>query len=511
MIAGRYRVVRSVGRGGMGVVWLCHDERLHRDVAVKRAGAMPGESPEDTARAMREARVAAALNHKNAVSIYDVVEHDGGTWLVMEYVPSRTLSELVKAEGPLPPHRVAHIGMQVAAALTTAHVLGIVHRDVKPGNILVTEDDAAKISDFGIARGDKDHQLTQTGMVSGTPAYFSPELARGEGPSPASDVWALGATLFTALEGAPPYQTHGNALAMLSRIAQGPVPTAAHAGALAEVMAQMLEPDPSRRCTMGHARAVLAGVADRGPASVTMELPVRFDASDREDVEDQEESGQWSSGWSSDDDAEVAPPEDDRRARSPSWWLPASVALALLLVVGLVLWSLVNSDARHQGSPQAGGSHSPGTTHTPKRSHPPAKSPTSARTSSPSQTPRTTPTGGPTSVPPTSTPKSTPVASGSQAAFVQSYYANLPGNLDAGWARLSPSFQAQLGRGSYDGFWNTIGSVDVLNVSVVSPTAVDYTITYHPRDGRGPSTEHKEISVEPSGHSFLITGDRHIR
>ncbi|MEJ7755406.1 MAG: protein kinase [Nocardioidaceae bacterium] len=174
IVAGRYRVVRAVGKGGMGTVWLGTDETLHRDVALKQVGSLPGESPDDTARAMREARLAAALNHQNAVSIFDVVEHEGSTWLVMEYVPSQTLSQLLAAEGRLSPKRVAHIGAQVAAALSSAHSTKIVHRDIKPGNILVGDNDMAKISDFGIARGDQDSKLTQTGMVSGTAAFFSP-------------------------------------------------------------------------------------------------------------------------------------------------------------------------------------------------------------------------------------------------------------------------------------------------------------------------------------------------
>ena len=138
-IADRYRVLRPIGRGGMGTVWLCLDEVLSREVAVKQMGALPGEDTRSTTRAMREARVSAALNHENAVAVFDVVDHDGGTWLVMEYFPSQTLADLISSEGALTPARVAHIGEQVAAALASAHGLGIVHRDVKPGNVLVGE------------------------------------------------------------------------------------------------------------------------------------------------------------------------------------------------------------------------------------------------------------------------------------------------------------------------------------------------------------------------------------
>ena len=173
-IAGRYVVERAVGHGGMGTVWLCRDEVLSRDVAVKEVGSMPGESKSDLARALREARNSAALNHRNVVSIYDAVEDGDQNWLVMEYVPSRNLSEIVAEDGPMSPERVAWIGAQAADGLAAAHQRGTMHRDVKPGNILVTEDDHVKISDFGIARTHGDTQLTQSGIVTGTPAYFAP-------------------------------------------------------------------------------------------------------------------------------------------------------------------------------------------------------------------------------------------------------------------------------------------------------------------------------------------------
>src|SRR5689334_13355567 len=150
-IAGRYRVEREVGRGGMGSVWLCHDELLGRTVAAKQVGLMPGETTPDLARAMREARSSAPLNHRNVVSVYDAIEEGDHIWLVMEYVPGRTLARIVAEEGPMSPVRAAWIGAQVADGVAAAHAAGTVHRDVKPGNILVADDDTAKISDFGIA------------------------------------------------------------------------------------------------------------------------------------------------------------------------------------------------------------------------------------------------------------------------------------------------------------------------------------------------------------------------
>ncbi len=264
IIADRYRVDRVVGRGGMGAVWLCTDELLGRTVAVKQVGHLPGESTPDLARALREARSAAALNHPNVVSIFDAIEEGDQIWLVMEYVPSRTLSEIMSEEVSLDPERAAWIGAQVADGLAAAHLRGTMHRDVKPGNILVADNDHAKISDFGIARTMGDAQLTQTGMVIGTPGYFSPQLARGEDPTPGDDVWALGATLFSAVEGHPPFPDQNAALATLSTIANAEqVPRPEQAGALSEAIVHMMAIDAGSRWTMADAAFHLHALCDQ--------------------------------------------------------------------------------------------------------------------------------------------------------------------------------------------------------------------------------------------------------
>ena len=192
LIGGRYRVESAIGRGGMGTVWLCQDETLHRHVAVKQVGLLPGESVTDSARAFREARSSAGLSHRNVVTVFDVVEEAGHIWLVMEHVPGRSLSQIIKQDGPLDPSTVAEIGAQVADGLSALHAGGILHRDVKPGNVLIREDGVAKISDFGISRTAGDATLTQSGYLTGTPSYFSPALARGAESAPADEVWALG-------------------------------------------------------------------------------------------------------------------------------------------------------------------------------------------------------------------------------------------------------------------------------------------------------------------------------
>ena len=200
-IAGRYTVDREVGRGGMGAVWLATDKVLGRQVALKRLGGMaPGVGTPDFERAEREARLAARLNHPHVVAVFDLVDEGSEHWLVMEYVEGRTLAELVRQDGALTPDEAAPLLRQAADALAAAHESGIVHRDVKPSNILVTAEGQVKLSDFGIARAEADASLTQTGLVTGSPGYLAPEVASGQMATAAADVWSLGATAFHALE-----------------------------------------------------------------------------------------------------------------------------------------------------------------------------------------------------------------------------------------------------------------------------------------------------------------------
>jgi serine/threonine protein kinase len=484
-IADRYRVLRAIGRGGMGTVWLCRDGVLSREVAVKQMGALPGEDVRSTTRAMREARVSAAMNHENAVAVFDVVDHDGGTWLVMEYFPSQTLADLIAAEGALPPERVAKIGVQVASALASAHGLGIVHRDVKPGNVLVGQDDAAKISDFGIARGHTDMSLTQTGMMTGTPGYFSPELARGGDPSFASDAWAFGATLFTAVEGEPPYPTQSNPLAILSTITREPPAQPKRAGPLAPVIAGLMQHDPDKRWSMERVRRELSTIASgpRSPTDHTRAMPVAAPAVVPPPTEDESFTSRWETT------STPMAVEDDRPPRRIAWWVVAAVAL-LVLGIGAAAWSAFAPD----DSPNS--DDSTATQRKEQSNSPVAGSPSESAT-------------GPTSSEPTAsdstTGATTSVAGHSPAAaenFVSSYYTLVPGDTDAGWAQLSPSFQGQTGRESYDDFWASISSVSVSDVHAVSPTMVDYTISY---DGSAP--EAKRITLVTDGSSYLIDGD----
>ncbi len=271
----RYRLEERIGRGGMGVVWRATDLLLDQTVALKRvslAGVDDGQAEVTRQRALREARLAARLrHHRHVVATYDVRVEDGDVWLVLEYLRSRSLAQILREGGPLDPGRAARIGAQVAGALAAAHALGIEHRDVTPGNVLITEDGTAKLTDFGISHLAGDTQLTQTGMICGTCAYLAPEVAKTGKSSPASDVFSLGSTLYAAIEGQPPFGTADNALQMLSIVGVGIICPPAAAGAFTPLLLRLLELDPATRPDAATARdqlddfATQASVADRDP------------------------------------------------------------------------------------------------------------------------------------------------------------------------------------------------------------------------------------------------------
>ena len=263
-LAGRYRLLDVIGRGGMGTVWRARDELLGREVAVKEVlfptEMRPAERRTLYERTIREARTAARLNHPAVVTVFDVAEEDERPWIVMELVPAHPLDTLVESDGPLAPRRAAVIGAQVLGALRTAHAAGIVHRDVKPGNVLVGDGDRVVLTDFGIATVEGDASITQSGMVVGSPAYLAPERAKGERATPASDLWALGATLFTAVEGRGPYDRESSMAALGAVLTEEP-PAAPQAGPLAPVIEGLLVRDPRRRMSAGRVATLLDGVA----------------------------------------------------------------------------------------------------------------------------------------------------------------------------------------------------------------------------------------------------------
>lgn len=250
----------------MGRVWRARDEVLHRDVAIKELVPPPGltedERREMRERSLREARAIAQLNDANVVRVFDVLRTDGDPWIVMEYVPSRSLQDVLATEGPLPPARAAEIGLGVLAALRAAHRAGVMHRDVKPGNVLLGDDGRVVLTDFGLATVPGDPSVTRTGLVLGSPAYIAPERARDGSAGPQGDLWSLGATLYAAVEGHSPY-ARTSAMATLAALAtESPTPPR-NAGALKPVLTGLLRKDPARRITAEGADRLLRRAAGR--------------------------------------------------------------------------------------------------------------------------------------------------------------------------------------------------------------------------------------------------------
>ncbi len=504
LIAGRYRVVREVGRGGMGMVWLCRDERLGREVAVKQVGGLPGESSMHFARALREARHSAALHHPHVVAIFDAIEDGNVVWLVMEYVPSRTLSQIIRSDGALSPERAAGIGAQVADGLAAAHARGTVHRDVKPSNILVGEGDLAKISDVGIARAVDEEQLTRSGLVTGTPSYFSPEQARGEEPTPASDVWALGATLYAAVEGRPLYPEQPNAIAMLRVIAEADPPPPEQAGPLAPALSRMLDPDPAERWSMAEVAEELRGVQapgipvaeeptrvmDAAPPAAAVPVPAPLPPPPappaREEPPPPEDTAPRPV-------PAAAPPSRDNRA--------ALVAVLVLLLVAAAVggWYLTRDPSSSTAEP--------GTEQTPDD-----EKPTRTRDPSPSATESGQPSGEQTQSTPETTEEpeaedeSPDTGASDPAAFVAEYYSLLPEDTETSWAMLAPALQDEVGRGSFEGFWASVLDLSVDEVTEDSGGVVLATITY--TTSRGEEQETRKLIVDEADGGFVISDDQ---
>ncbi|MEU8157202.1 protein kinase [Micromonospora sp. NPDC048986] len=265
LIAGRYRLLDLVGTGGMGRVWLARDEMLHRDVAVKEvvppSWLAETEREELRLRTLREARTAARLNHPNVVRLYDVVHDRESPWIVMEYVPSRSVQQIISAEGPLSPQRTARIGLAVLAALRAAHAAGVLHRDVKPHNVLVADDGRVVLTDFGLATFDGgDGVMTGPGTVLGSPQFVAPERARDGVSDARTDMWSLGATLYATVEGKSPY-ARSSAMATLSALATEPPDPMRRAGPLRPALIGLLQRDPWRRLTAAEAEPLLRSAA----------------------------------------------------------------------------------------------------------------------------------------------------------------------------------------------------------------------------------------------------------
>ncbi|MFD8556218.1 serine/threonine-protein kinase [Streptosporangium canum] len=269
VLAGRYRALGRLGAGGMGVVWRAQDELLHREVAIKEVKLDPSlpeaQRTEMRERTLREARAAARLGHPSIVAVHDVVAQDGRPWIVMDLIRGRSLAQVIRQDGPLPAERAAAIGLAVLDALTLAHSRGIMHRDVKPANIMLAHDGGVLLTDFGIATLEGDVQLTSPDALVGSPGYMAPERLRGTGDGPAADLWSLGATLYTAVEGQSPFQ-RGVPVATLGAVLTEETPFPSRAGALAPVLLAMLVKDPRDRPGAAVLRTALHRVAQGLPA-----------------------------------------------------------------------------------------------------------------------------------------------------------------------------------------------------------------------------------------------------
>ncbi|WP_324194727.1 serine/threonine-protein kinase [Nocardia terpenica] len=569
LVAGRYRLGDPIGTGAMGVVWRASDVRLRRTVAVKQLILAPGltkaQALEAKMRAMREGRIAARLHHQNAVTVFDVAEEDGQPWLVMEFVDAPSLAALMRDKGPMDPQEVARIGAKVAGALAAAHAAGIVHRDVKPANILVADDGTVKITDFGISRAVGDVTVTSTGFLAGTPAYLSPEVARGENPEPSSDVFALGSTLYAAVEGTPPFGEGDNPLAVLHSVARAQVNEPKRAGTLGPVLMTLLAAEAADRPTMKQAReameAVAEGRAAELPRQATRVLPKTAAAVDTSAattvLSGARPAGDAAaatvhiaadSGSGGTTPAAPAAPQanSDGAGNRKLLLLAGAGVLVVLVIVGLIAVltrggdggshsvaagrapaaSSVAAPPAEGGAPvpgggQAGGVQSGGGQSGGSQAGSAQPGGGAAATTTPappstsgSATPTPTPSA-PSSAPPSSAPRTTvtttpfgPAAppAANLTGFVYSYYGALPGNTSSAWAMLSPGYQASTGGyQAYASWWSTIASVSVNSVTQTGPDMATAALTYRKKDGTVTS-ESRWLRVDSSGGRMLITG-----
>ncbi|WP_159062452.1 serine/threonine-protein kinase, partial [Streptomyces caniscabiei] len=273
ILAGRYRIVEQLGRGGMGVVWRAVDEVLHREVALKELRTYTDAGAPELAdlglRMQREARAAARVRHPGVVAVHDVAEVDGRPLIVMELVDGPSLDDVLNDRGLLDPREAAAIGAKVMDALAAAHRVGVLHRDVKPGNILLDRSGRVVLTDFGIATmenpgdGSATH-LTRSGELVGSLDYLAPERAQGNDPGPASDVWALGATLYAAVEGSSPFR-RTSTWSTLTAIVSDALPEPRRAGPLGPVLRQLMDKRPEFRPDADRARELLEAVAAGDP------------------------------------------------------------------------------------------------------------------------------------------------------------------------------------------------------------------------------------------------------
>jgi len=470
-IRDRYRLLEPIGGGAMGTVWRAQDEKLDRTVAIKEL-LLPHDHDEQRTqeaknRAMREARIAARLQHSHAITVFAVLEEEDRPWLVMEYLPSKSLA-LVLGEEPATVDDAIRVGVQISSALAGAHRAGVVHRDVKPANILVSEDGTAKITDFGISRAIGDVKLTATGEIAGTPAYLAPEVARGEDVDFAADVFSLGATLYAAVEGQSPYGTADNPIALLYKASSGEIVPPEKAGRLTPLLLRMLATEPAERPSMDEVEQELLALLpdpEAGEPVLAATVPEAEPGAEPPAVP-------------------VVPavatvPAGEVTAVSPGarkGLIAVGAGAALLCVAVVVAILLVVRQKQPQDNVAAPPSQTPSTSASAAPSTPPS-------TPAPSSPPTSA-----TSAPPTSPTVSTVSSSKTAAQALSDYYLLLPANPQAAWNLLTDKFKASRNQtyDKYKSFWGQYRKVEASNVKEIGSNQVTAHVTY---DGAKPEND----------------------
>ncbi|MEV7233343.1 protein kinase [Streptomyces sp. NPDC051020] len=374
ILAGRYRLGEVLGRGGMGKVWRAHDEVLHRTVAVKEltAGLYVAEADRVVlhARTQKEARAAARITHPGVVTVHDVIEYDNRPWLVMQYVDGPSLADAAKESGEIAPREAARIGLHVLSALRAAHTAGVLHRDVKPGNVLLARDGQVLLTDFGIAAIEGDSTITRTGELVGSIDYLAPERVRGGDPGPASDLWSLGATLYSAVEGRSPFRRTSPISTMQAVVAEEPPPPA-RAGALGPVITALLRKDPADRPSAAETeRMLLDAMEGREPRAAQAYVPTQ-----RVPEEALRATDPGATGRTAGTGPEALDPEPQFTAgpvtrRSRGRWRTTVLVIALAALVGggAGLAAMKFGESPGTGGTESGTVHATGTPpHTPSQ------------------------------------------------------------------------------------------------------------------------------------------------
>lgn len=507
VIAGRYRLLERIGSGAMGVVWQAVDERLHRTVAVKLLLLQPGYTPAETEearqRTMREGRIAARLQHQNAILVFDVAEDEGQPVLVMEFLPSQSLSTVLNDQGVIPPMQVAQIGVQVSGALAAAHMAGIVHRDLKPGNILLGENGQAKITDFGISRAIGDVAVTKSGILAGTPAYLAPEVATGRDPAPASDVFSLGSTLYAAIEGAPPFGVDENAIGLLHRVAQGQAEPPRQAGPMEPALMQMLRADPVERPTMAQTRDLLQAVVHGRPIpnatpTAGWQRPTAPAGSRRSAPPAATANNpptRVGAHPTSADAAAATPNARPGRAKHTGRVALWAAALLAAVLVGVLAASAFGGDT---DAPAQSAESTPGNApEPPAPATEPAEQPGE---SAPGETtPTTTSAGSPTTTPSETDDEAPDEEAPDEEAIadlVTEYYSAVPEDADDAWEMLGPDLQDQ-GQDTYEDFWDSVESVEIIEGPEVSDSTAMVELEFTTEDD-DTGTETHELEIVPN-------------